>query len=265
MSIIKRKAGSVDIVKSVLEFDEVPTEGSHNLVESGSIANAIGNLGQPLQWKGPATVEELNTGISGIQPGWTYTLTDAGTLTDGSVAVDVGDEVAWTEDDEWFKLGGEGGVKILHGSSNPGGTTYPDAEDVVNAVAQGKEVLIFWNENGNLYIYRLEYMSGYGVSGDDEYVFRCLEDYNQAKVLTQVGGTYTWSWRMDNKIPCPGSIAPRYSDVNTYAVGDYCMYAGLLYVCNTAIATAEDWTPSHWNQTSVASEIGNIGTILASI
>ena len=107
MSIIKRKAGSEDIVKSILEFDEVPTEGSPNLVESGSVAQAIGNLGQPLQWKGPATVSELNAGITGIQPGWTYTLTDAGTLTDGSIDVDAGDEVAWTEDDEWFKVGGD--------------------------------------------------------------------------------------------------------------------------------------------------------------
>ncbi len=107
MSIIKRKAGSEDIVKSVLEFDEVPTEGSPNLVDSGAVAQAIGNLGKPLQWKGPATVEELNSGIEGIQPGWTYTLTDAGTLTDGSIAVEIDDEVAWTDDDEWFKLGGD--------------------------------------------------------------------------------------------------------------------------------------------------------------
>lgn len=111
MSIIKRKAGCEDIVKSILEFDAVPTEGSPNLVESGSVAQAIGNLGQPLQWKGPATVAQLNAGITGIQPGWTYTLTDAGTLTYGSVAVDVGDEVAWTEDGEWFKLGGDQLVK----------------------------------------------------------------------------------------------------------------------------------------------------------
>jgi hypothetical protein len=41
MSIIKRKAGSEDIVKSVLEFDAVPTEGSPNLVESGAVAAAI--------------------------------------------------------------------------------------------------------------------------------------------------------------------------------------------------------------------------------
>lgn len=264
MSIIKRKAGCEDIVKSILEFDAVPTEGSSNLVESGAVAQAIGNLGQPLQWKGPATVSELNTGISGIQPGWTYTLTDAGTLTDGSVAVDVGDEVAWTGS-AWFKLGGDGGVKVLHGSSNPGGTTYPDAQDVVNAVAQGKEVLIFWNSSGNLYVYRLEYMLGYSTSGDDSYVFRCLQEYNHVKVLTQFEGTYTWSSQMENKIAHPAAIASKYSDANIYAVGDYCMYAGLLYVCNTAIATAEDWTPSHWNQTSAASEIGNIGTILASI
>lgn len=41
MSIIKRKAGSEDIVKSVLEFDEVPTEGSPNLVDSGAVAQAV--------------------------------------------------------------------------------------------------------------------------------------------------------------------------------------------------------------------------------
>lgn len=71
-----------------------------------AVEEQIESIGSPLQWKGPATVTQLNTGITGIQPGWTYTLTDAGTLTDGSVDVDVGDEVAWTEDGEWFKLGG---------------------------------------------------------------------------------------------------------------------------------------------------------------
>lgn len=127
MSIIKRKAGSEDIVKSVLEFDEVPTEGSPNMVESGAVAQAIGNLGQPLQWKGPATVAQINAGITGIQTGWTYTLTDEGTLTDGSIKVDVGDEVAWTEDDEWFKLGGDGGVKYV--SMND---SYSDIQAIID-------------------------------------------------------------------------------------------------------------------------------------
>lgn len=46
MSIIKRKAGSEDIVKSILEFDAVPTEGSPNMVESGAVAQAIGEGGK---------------------------------------------------------------------------------------------------------------------------------------------------------------------------------------------------------------------------
>lgn len=152
----------------------------------------------------------------------------------------------------------DSGVKILYGSSNPGGTTYPDAEDVVNAVEHGKEVIIFWNASGRLYVYHLEYMFGYAASGDDSYVFRCIKDYNETKILTQVEGVYTWSREMGNKIPYPSSIAAQYSDQSTYAEGDYCMYLGQLYVCITAITTAEDWTPAHWHETSAAEQIGSI-------
>lgn len=161
MSIIKRKAGSEDIVKSVLEFDSVPTEGSHNLVESGAVAQAIGNLGQPLQWKGPATVAQLNAGITGIQPGWTYTLTDAGTLTDGSVAVDVGDEVAWTEDGEWFKLGGDGGVKYVSI-----GDSYSDVQAIID---RGQfPIMKVTAGQGYLYYYpSFEY---------GQFVFKCVTD-----------------------------------------------------------------------------------------
>ena len=162
MSIIKRKAGSEDIVKSILEFDETPTEGSPNLVESGAVAQAIGKLGQPLQWKGPATVEELNTGISGIQPGWTYTLTDAGTLTAGSVAVDVGDEVAWTEDDEWFKLGGDGGVKYVDTN-----TSY---SDVAAAISRGQLPVMRVLSGGSIYYY-FPFYDGYG-----RIEFRSIQD-----------------------------------------------------------------------------------------
>jgi hypothetical protein len=158
-----------------------------------------------------------------------------------------------------------GDVKILYGSSNPGGTTYPDAEDVVNAVAQGKEVIIFWNSSGNLFVYRLERMFGYDASGDDSYVFRCIEDYNQTKILSQVGGTYTWSWKMDNKIPYPSSIAVQYSDQSTYAEGDYCMYRGQLYECTTAVTAEEPFDFNKWTNTSVSEQIGNVEALLAAL
>ena len=41
-------------------LDDEPTAGSFNGITSDGVANAIGNLGQPLQWKGPATVAQLN-------------------------------------------------------------------------------------------------------------------------------------------------------------------------------------------------------------
>ena len=138
MSIIKRKAGSEDIVKSVLEFDEVPTEGSPNLVDSGAVAQAIGNLGKPLQWKGPATVAQLNAGITGIQPGWVYTLTDAGILTDGSIAVKKDDEVVWTGT-AWFKVGGDTAPIAVFKFS---GTDYPLIADMNAKLLKGKDIVL---------------------------------------------------------------------------------------------------------------------------
>lgn len=228
----------------------------------GSAVDAGGGqvevIGNPLQWKGPATVSELNDGIENIQPGWTYTLTNAGTLIDGKVTVDVGDEVAWTENGEWFKIGGEGGVKILHGYTTFVGTTYPHAEDVINAVKQGKDVIILWNQQGHLYIYSLVYVFGYSSNGDKMYIFRCLQDQNEQKTLSVSDGVGTWSRSTINSIALPNSVADLYSNTSTYSVGDTVMYGGLRYVCKTAITVAEEWTSSHWESESVQTAMGSL-------
>lgn len=51
------------------------------------------------------------------------------------------------------------------------------------------------------------------------------------------------------------SIASDYDSTATYSVGDYCIYDGLLYVCDTDISTAEDWDSTHWTQTNVMAEM----------
>ena len=61
------------------------------------------------------------------------------------------------------------------------------------------------------------------------------------------------------------NLAPTYSSSNTYSVGDYVIYDNVLYVCNTAISTAEAWNSSHWTQTSIATVIGNIASALNTI
>ena len=54
------------------------------------------------------------------------------------------------------------------------------------------------------------------------------------------------------------NFAGAYDSTATYAVGDYVVYEHDLYVCNTAISTAEAWTAAHWTQT-------DIGTVLESL
>lgn len=47
------------------------------------------------------------------------------------------------------------------------------------------------------------------------------------------------------------AIAAQYDPTQTYAVGDLCFYDHVLYVCSTAISTAEEWDSTHWTVTSI--------------
>lgn len=46
------------------------------------------------------------------------------------------------------------------------------------------------------------------------------------------------------------SVAPAYDSTATYNVDDMCFHNGGVYKCITTIATAEAWTPSHWEPVS---------------
>lgn len=46
-----------------------------------------------------------------------------------------------------------------------------------------------------------------------------------------------------------------YSDETVYAEGDYCIYNGALYICTTTIATPEPWDVTHWERTTVSTEL----------
>ncbi len=54
------------------------------------------------------------------------------------------------------------------------------------------------------------------------------------------------------------NIASVYDDSATYIVGDYVLYNNILYVCNTDISVAENWTAAHWTQTTVMNEINTL-------
>ena len=105
-----------------LKLDPEPRQGSTDPVTSegvkSAIDGAVGDAAEALQQqiddiaekagsgytpKGEASVATLN-GLSGQENGELYTMTDAGTLTDGSLAVVAGDTVAWDATNEvWYK------------------------------------------------------------------------------------------------------------------------------------------------------------------
>lgn len=57
----------------------------------------------------------------------------------------------------------------------------------------------------------------------------------------------------------------KYDNTSTYAVGDYCIYGNIIYVCNTAITTAEDFDSSKWTATSIKEEINTNTTNISNI
>lgn len=54
------------------------------------------------------------------------------------------------------------------------------------------------------------------------------------------------------------NLAPDYDATSTYAVGDWCIYNGTLYQCNTAIPTAEAFEPTHWTAKKVVDAFADI-------
>ena len=67
----------------------------------------------------------------------------------------------------------------------------------------------------------------------------------------------------DATYPANATIINAYSSSSAYAVGDFCIYGGLFYKCNTAVPSGESWTPSHWTQTNVTSEWGTKMVVLS--
>lgn len=53
-------------------------------------------------------------------------------------------------------------------------------------------------------------------------------------------------------------IAVAYDATATYAEGDYCIYNGIMYVCNADISTAEAFDSTHWDAVTVADEITDL-------
>ena len=61
----------------------------------------------------------------------------------------------------------------------------------------------------------------------------------------------------DATYPANEAIAEEYDSTTSYAIDDYCLHAGLLYKCTTAITVGESWAAAHWIQVDISTELKN--------
>lgn len=57
------------------------------------------------------------------------------------------------------------------------------------------------------------------------------------------------------------NLAEFYDDTATYSVGDYVVYEGILYKCDTAVTVAETFDPTKWTQVAITDEMGGGGGV----
>lgn len=61
-----------------------------------------------------------------------------------------------------------------------------------------------------------------------------------------------------------GNIAADYSASQAYAVGDLCLYGGVLYRCTTAIGSGgEAWNSGHWSAVKIAGQLSALSDQIA--
>lgn len=123
----------------------------------------------------------------------------------------------------------------------------------------------------NLYVNR--YVVNISLENDDVTGVSFYEQYTTDKIILAAENYTTPYTPQYDSSPVPKkyvddtllNLAPKYSSSSTYSVGDYVIYNNLLYVCNTAIITAEAWTAAHWTQKTMAGIVGNIESLLSEV
>lgn len=176
-------------------------------------------IGKPLKWIDDATVSYLNGTITGLDSGWTYTLTDSGTLTAGNVQVEPGDEVAWSAtSSKWVKIGGDAGKVTIYEVSLSGTTwTYPDASKIDYDLGQGKYVVLKFNDGSSTSFYFL--MSGPASTSAASKSLQFFNFSTKGALLASYANS-VWTWSANSYSPYPVFSGSTPGMVPTATAGD---------------------------------------------
>ena len=111
-------------------------------------------------------------------------------------------------------------------------------------------------------------ISGMSVSNTQQALAELKRLIDNLVIGTLPPGSVTANMIEDGAIVQLGALlavaaAAAYDSEGSYAVGDYCTFAGKLHKCGTAIPDGEPWTAEHWTETSVAAELAEVHALLA--
>ena len=270
--------------QDTLTFDSTPTASSTNPVTSGGVYTAIQNVTEIAEGKTATyTLSYATTGNASFNSQDNSITVSSFVDTAGNVITDedvkVGDIVLIVEvdvPDRWVqsidttnhtitfykmetsKIDLNNYVDLTSAQTISGEKTITNAVPLKFAGTYTGQII---NQENQL---RFKY------GGSDKLKISTSNVTSSAHLIPNNGNTYdlgtsTYKWR---NIYVGGNLsdgtnettiekinnnfAPIYDATATYAVGDKVIYGGKLYVCNTAITTAEDFDSTHWTEVSVS-------------
>ena len=126
----------------------------------------------------------------------------------------------------YLKVDNATSARVATIMQNTGTYNIWDAKEVVGFVYDGTHFVCFGRKSASTSSYGLTYLTT-SATADYEYTSATPQSINLLAQNMLAGANV-------------------YSTTATYAVGDLCRHDYKIYVCNTAITTAESWTAAHW-------------------
>lgn len=265
MALIPRKRMSSDLL------DPEPREGSYNGVTSDGVFKGTGKAIDNILDDGSAS-ETIVVAVPSSQSS-NYTVGNyyevQGKVAKLRTKTD-GDNVTQLTFDTASGVleainNSTGKIAVFYVDYDMGQKVYPNPNEILAAIGAGKFVVID-EPNQGVWEHTFWLLQRASQGSYDHIYFECKD-----RILVAVGDntveTPVWTWfEKDIGFAKTEAIAPEYDSTVTYpTVGTAVMHNGLRYVSNTAINTAEDWTPAHWTETSVEDVIGNVESLLAAL
>lgn len=250
--------------RSILErFDETPTTGSKNAVESGGVKTVTDGL------QGQITTLETQIGQAFYFKGST---TYANLPASGNT---VNDTYYVTDNDKkcWYTWNGSAWIQSSMNQTDYDGAILQLKMDMAQVWANpgsynAGDYVINPNDN-KLYVAKTQLINqAWDASNWDQVtVTGGLSDMilvQDSQPTSAANKIWLSEQNVGEGIQVPTMddiydiVADEYDSTKTYAVGDHVIYDGDYYICNTAIDTAELWNSAHWTKTAVSDEITNV-------